>query len=218
MDLSSRIDSLTILLERSGDWMAWNTFLAWIPVALALPLFRFWQPRSAPVSRSLLWWFGLTLFVLFLPNAPYLLTDLVHVRADVQRLAPDGPVATTVLPLYGLLVLSGFVAYYLALAQLGSYLDRVGLGSRRPALMLGLHGIVAVGVFLGRWSRLNSWEPVVRPTDALDRVLTAFTWSAAPVLIATLFVVTAVGHFMTKAVIETAWGSLRSAVVRDHVA
>lgn len=218
MDLATRLDALHTLLDHSGRWMAWNTFLAWMPVLIAVPLFRVWESRSTVPSRTPLWWCGLALFVLFLPNAPYVLTDLVHVRGDVHRIGPDGPVATTVLPLYGLLVLSGFVAYYLALAQLGHYLDRTGFRSRRLAIMLGLHGLVAVGVFLGRWSRLNSWEPVVQPKDAFERVLTAFTWSAAPALILTLFLVTAVGHFVTKAVLEAAWGSLRSAAVRDHVA
>ena len=68
--------------------------------------------------------------------------------------------------------------------------------------------MVAVGIFLGRWSRLNSWEPVVHPRDALERVLLALSWSDAPPLIAGVFVVTAVGHFVTRAVVETAWAEL----------
>lgn len=218
MDPASRLDSLHTVLAHSGTWMAWNTFLAWIPVVVALPLFRVWEPGTNAPSRTPSWWCGVALFILFLPNAPYVVTDLVHLRGDVHRVGPDGPVATTVLPLYGLLVVSGFVAYYLALAQVRHYLDRVGLGSRRLAVMIGLHALVAVGVFLGRWSRLNSWEPVVQPKDAVDRVLTAFTWSAAPMLILVLFVVTAAGHFVTRAVIEAAWGNLRSTAVRHDVA
>ena len=65
--------------------------------------------------------------------------------------------------------------------------------------------MVAVGIFLGRWSRLNSWEPVVHPRDALERTLLALTWTDAPLLIAAMFAVTAVGHFVTRAVVETAW-------------
>lgn len=218
MDLASRVESLTTLLDHNGFWMAWNTFLAWIPVALAVPLFRVWEPRSSPVRRSASWWAGLVLFVLFLPNAPYVLTDLVHVRGDVHRLGPDGPVATTVLPMYGLLIASGFLAYYLALAQLRHYLDRTGLRSRQLPIMLGLHALVAVGIFLGRWSRMNSWEPVLHPLDAAGDVLAAFSWSAAPVLIGTLFVVTALGHFVTRAVVETLWATVRSGLVRRDVA
>lgn len=205
------MESMLTLLHHSGFWMVQNTVLAWIPVLLAVPLFRVWQRDVPSPRRTAAWWAGVALFVLFLPNAPYVVTDLVHLRGDIDRLGPDGPVATTVLPVYGLLVASGFLAYYLALAQLRHYLDRVGLAARRPRIILGLHALVAVGIFLGRWSRLNSWEPVVGPEATLHRVVDALSWTAAPVLIATLFVVTAAGHFVTRAVVEAAWATLTRA-------
>lgn len=212
--LESRVEALRTLADSSGWWMVWNTFLAWIPVLLAfglftLPLLSHRLPRRTPG-----WWAGVVLFVLFLPNAPYVVTDLVHLRGDVHRLGSDGPVATTVLPVYVLFIVSGFVAYALALLQLGRYLDRVGLGRRRPEIHLGLHALVAVGIFLGRWSRLNSWEPVVQPKDTLDRMVLALTWSMAPMLIVTLFVVTAVGHFVTRAVLEALWASTQRGIAR----
>lgn len=206
--LGSRISALRVLVESSGDWMAWNTLLAWVPVLLALSLFTVPVLRGRQARRTPAWWFGLALFVLFLPNGPYVVTDLVHLRGDVQRIGADGPVATTVLPAYGLFVVSGFVAYALSLMQLGLYLDRIGLGLRRPRVNLLLHAVVAVGIFLGRWSRLNSWEPVVRPRDTLDRITLALSWSVAPALIVALFVVTALGHFATRAVLEAGWASL----------
>ncbi len=148
----------------------------------------------------------MVVFVLFLPNAPYVVTDLVHLRSDVG--AAHGPVVTGVLPVYAAFIVSGFLAYYLSLLQVRRYLVHHGQRARVPAVVLGLHLVVAVGIFLGRWSRLNSWEPVVHPRDALERVLLALSWSDAPLLIAGVFVVTAVGHFVTRAVVETAWVEL----------
>jgi uncharacterized membrane protein len=203
VDLDSRVTALRAVVDDNLMWMVWNSLLAWLPAVLAFVLFTAGRDQR---RRSPLWWGGVALFVLFLPNAPYVVTDLVHLRGDVQA-AGDGPVVTTVLPVYAALIASGFLAYYLSLAQLGRYLDRCGLGRRRPAIVLGLHLVVAVGVFLGRWSRLNSWEPVVRPRDTVERMLLALTWSEAPLLIVTLFVVTAVGHFVTRAIVETAWRS-----------
>jgi hypothetical protein len=37
----------------------------------------------------------------------------------------------------------------------------------------------------------------------------SLSWSWAPVLILATFVVTAMGHFMTKAVVEAAWTTAR---------
>jgi uncharacterized membrane protein len=156
--------------------------------------------------RGVLWWCGAVVFVLFLPNAPYVVTDLVHLRSDVR--GAQGSVVTTVLPVYAVFIASGFLAYYLSLLQVRRYLVHHGLRARVPAVVLGLHLLVAVGIFLGRWSRLNSWEPVVNPRDALERTILALSWSDAPLLIAGVFVVTAVGHFVTRAVVETAWAEL----------
>jgi uncharacterized membrane protein len=56
-------------------WMGWNLLLAAIPVLLAWVLFRPARRRAA------LWWLGLAVFVAFLPNAAYVLTDAVHLMA-----------------------------------------------------------------------------------------------------------------------------------------
>jgi uncharacterized membrane protein len=195
----------------NADWMVWNSLLAWTPVGLAIGLFR---GRPSGHQPSLAWWTGLALFVLFLPNAPYVLTDLVHLRGDVLLVGGDLPVLTSVLPVYAAFIASGLVAYYLALRELGRYLDGLGWGGWRPAVLVGLHGLCAIGVFLGRTARLNSWEPVVEPHETLLRVTLSLSWRWAPVLVALLFVVTWAGHFVTRAVVETAGSTLRRWPVR----
>ena len=152
MELDARVRALVAFV---GDhpWMWVNTALAWVPALLALALFT----AGRGDRRGVGWWAGALLFVLFLPNAPYVVTDLVHLRGDVER--EPGPV-TTVLPVYAALIASGFLAYYLSLLQVRRYVARCWPRVRVTAVVVGLHVLVAVGVFLGRWSRLNSWEPV----------------------------------------------------------
>ncbi|WP_207945234.1 DUF1361 domain-containing protein [Actinomadura rubrisoli] len=189
--------NLTGVLRRDAWWMGWNTLLAWIPVLLAWTLFR-----GRAVSRSPFWWAGLVLFALFLPNAPYVVTDLVHLRSDILLSTQDGPVVTAVLPVYALLIGSGFLAYYLALGAALRHLGRIGLGAWQGRAAVAAHALCAIGIFLGRWARLNSWEPVVAPQAALERVFVHLTWQWAPALILGTFAVTWVGHFMTRAVAE----------------
>ncbi|WP_282780287.1 MULTISPECIES: DUF1361 domain-containing protein [unclassified Nocardia] len=200
--------SLTGVLHRNLLWMGWNTVLAWIPVGLALLVFRMAKPRERRLPVSPVWWAGALLLLLFLPNAPYVVTDLVHLRDDI-RWAGDGPVVTTVLPVYAAFIASGFVAYYLVLGEMNRFLDRSGLGAWRTPVTLLTHLLCAVGVFLGRWVRLNSWEPVVQPRDTFERMLLALGWEWAPLLISAVFVATAVGHFVTRAVVEAATDSVR---------
>lgn len=197
------------VLRRDFFWLVWNSVLAWIPVGLALLVFR--ARSDVRLPRSPVWWAGVVLFLLFLPNAPYVVTDLVHLRDDIHFVG-DGPVVTTVLPIYAAFICSGFLAYYLALAELGRYLNRIGLAAWRTTVVFGLHALCAVGVFLGRWVRLNSWEPVVQPRDTFERMMLALTWSWAPILITVVFVVTALGHFITKAIVEAAVTKVRIGV------
>lgn len=53
----------------NGIWMAWNLFLAAVPAVLAVALFAR-SPVLSDRKRSVTWWAGVGLFVLFLPNAP----------------------------------------------------------------------------------------------------------------------------------------------------
>jgi uncharacterized membrane protein len=203
--------NLADVVRSNQVWMGWNTFLAWLPAVLAVGLFRWRRPPAEgagrPAHGSPLWWAGFVLFVLFLPNAPYVATDLIHLRDDVELVGRDGPVVTAVLPVYAVFIGSGFLAYYLSLAELGRYLDGIGRGRWRGTVTVGAHVLCALGVFLGRWARLNSWEPVVEPRGTLDRVVLVLSWSWAPVLILATFVVTGLGHFVTRAVIEAAWAT-----------
>src|SRR5581483_5121717 len=96
---------------RFGDgslrFLAWNLFLAWIPLLLALVVYDGYRRGSSlPVLGP-----ALALWLLFLPNAPYLVTDFIH-------LAPQPPVPLwldgVVLSAFawtGLLL--GFVSLYL---------------------------------------------------------------------------------------------------------
>jgi uncharacterized membrane protein len=218
--------NLVDVVRRDIWWMGWNTFLAWVPVALACILFhrKTFREASGNTSgngfrkRSPFWWAGFLLFVLFLPNAPYVVTDLVHLRRDLMLAEHDGAAVTAVLPVYAVFIGSGFLAYYLALSGLRRYLVRAGLGEWQGRVTVAAHAVCAVGVFLGRWARLNSWEPVIDPDGTLERIVLHLTWSWAPILILVTFLVTWVGHFVTKAIAEATRDSILRGVDRLQVA
>src|SRR5688572_18167291 len=92
-------------------WMTWNTLLAMVPASLAIVLFRH-EGR-----KRWLWWSGVVTFVLFLPNAPYVVTDLVHLRRDVGQTNTDAAVYAGVLPLYASYIAVGFGCYVVALHE-----------------------------------------------------------------------------------------------------
>ena len=141
----------------NADFMAWNLTLALVPLVIGAFLFR--RRRTSP-----LWWLGLAAFLAFLPNAPYVLSDVIHLTDDVRATRSDTVVVAGILPQYAAFFLAGLLAYVVALGGLTSWLlDRGWDRLRVAGVELAVHAACAVGVYLGRVPRFNSWDLVTRP-------------------------------------------------------
>ena len=57
-------------------FLIWNLFLAWIPYWLAQVLVQLHKRPKSIVFLVLTW----GLWLLFFPNAPYIITDLIHLK------------------------------------------------------------------------------------------------------------------------------------------
>ena len=138
-------------------WMYWNLTLAAVPLALSLVVFRR-HARPGP-----LWWIGFAAFLVFLPNAPYVLTDVNHLRWD--RFRAD---TAELVVRYGALLVLGMAAYVLAMWRCTRFLIARGMTTAGVIAVNFLVGAVcSVGVYLGRVHRFNSWDLVRTPTDVL---------------------------------------------------
>ena len=68
----------TVLTWRGQHlYLVWNLFLAWIPLLLALRL-EVMQQRGR--SRDWRFWATAFAWLMFFPNAPYIFTDLTHLK------------------------------------------------------------------------------------------------------------------------------------------
>jgi len=156
-ELITLIAKVRHVVLSNSRWMSWNLFLAFVPLVLSVWLFR--RKRS----RDALWWFGFAVFFAFLPNAPYVLTDVIHLIQDIRTIDSVWMIVLVVIPVYLLFTLAGFEAYVLSLINLGDYLNRLCL--RRWVLVAELitHALSAVGIYLGRFLRFNSWDFITQP-------------------------------------------------------
>jgi uncharacterized membrane protein len=144
--------------EASG--LLWNLFLAWLPLVFALVVYdghrRGWSTPALALPAGL--------WLLFLPNAPYLVTDLRHLGEwtaaprmyDVLMLASAA---------FAGLVLT-FVSLYLVHAVARA---RFGPATGWLAALSAL-GLGAFGILLGLYGRWNSWDLFTRPRGLLDEV------------------------------------------------
>lgn len=169
-------------------WMFWSTVLALIPLALSGWLFK----RSR--SRSLLWCLGLFAFVFFLPNAPYVLTDVVHLVYNLRRSSSIGLGSLLLMPLYLLLITVGFESYVLSVMRLGRYLHRWGAGHAVGIVELLTHTFCAIAIYLGRFQYFNQWEMLSQP-DIVVSVTVEFLMQRQPLAIIAVSVATIAGLY-----------------------
>jgi uncharacterized membrane protein len=141
------------------DFLLWNMALAWVPFVAALALD---DVRSTPLSLQLPL---LALWLVFFPNAPYLVTDLIHID----------PANTTTIGILGDAALVSVAPVGLALGFSSLMLVERAVRERsggRTALATAVLSLLAasLGIYLGRVVRLNSWDLLTRPR-VVGRVL-----------------------------------------------
>lgn len=181
-------------LYRNSRWMAWNLFLGFVPLALSVWLFR--KARS----RSFVWWIGLVVFIAFLPNAPYVLTDVIHLVADIRTQSSVWIITLVLIPQYLLFIGAGFEAYVLSLINLGYYLNRQGRSKWISWVELLIHGLSAIGIYLGRFQRFNSWDLITQLDTIAGSVVDDVARKRPLVVIAITFVIITGLYWLMKQV------------------
>ncbi|HEY7268542.1 MAG TPA: DUF1361 domain-containing protein [Dehalococcoidia bacterium] len=150
-------------MHHTGSWrygfLTWNLLLAWTPLAAAVAADAVSQRRSG--ARALLLLPLGLLWLAFLPNAPYLCTDLIHL------------VPLRGMPFWydqAMLVAYGVTGVLIGVASMLLMHDVVERVASRALAWLATSSaavLAAFGVYLGRFERLNSWELFSRPALVL---------------------------------------------------
>jgi uncharacterized membrane protein len=155
-----------LLLFRYERWhssyflfLAWNLLLAVIPAIAAALLALASERRHAATLQGV--WFAV--WLLFLPNAPYIVTDFIH-------LAPRPPVPSW----YDVVMMvsaagTGLFLGYSSIADVQAVVSlrfgrRAGWSVAVVALLLS-----GFGIYLGRFLRWNSWDAVANPGELLHK-------------------------------------------------
>lgn len=139
-------------------FLLWNLFLAWLPLILALATTSLRRVPLLGAAAGVGW-------LLFLPNAPYLLTDLLHLGRWGGAPFWYDLLTLLVFALTGLLL--GFVSLEMMHTLVHDRLGRLaGWIFAFTALVLS-----SVGVYMGRFLRWNSWDAFMQPAEILVDLL-----------------------------------------------
>jgi uncharacterized membrane protein len=125
---------------------------------------------------------------------------------DIRNTSNSG-VYFAVLPIYTAFFIIGFACYVASLHMMRRFMRARGYGAWCTRTELALHTLCAVGIYLGRFVRLNSWDVFASPAAVgtqLDGLANRF-----PIAIMFVtFVVLVVGTYVADAVITASYDTL----------
>jgi uncharacterized membrane protein len=151
------IATVEVRVWKTGDpyyrFLIWNLVLAWVPLVLASAAYSsaVRSRRKLVVPLSIAW-------ILFFPNAPYVLTDFIHLNGE-HAAAPVWYDALMISSCAWTALLIGLASLYLmqmvAQRALGTAWSWAGV--------VAALALASFGVYLGRFVRFNSWDALIRP-------------------------------------------------------
>lgn len=153
----SKVQNLEDLMYYRGHltfiFLVWNLFLAWIPYWFSLSLNRVYHRTQSRLLTGIV----LGLWLLFFPNAPYIITDLLHLKSR-------SPIPHW----YDMMLIFSFAWTGLALGLLSLYEVHLFLKKRFSdfltwGFVLTSIGLSGFGIFIGRFQRWNSWDVFTQP-------------------------------------------------------
>lgn len=191
--------AIVLLLIRiiiSGSYrywfLPWNLLLAWVPVILAILLVQLLKryPWSSwrTVVTSVIW-------LLFLPNTFYLITDFIHLH-DTKEVGLLFDVV-----ILGMFAFTGFFLGFTALLLIHTELNKRVRASLANKVVLLIILASSFAIYLGRYLRWNSWDVITNPFniifDLADRLGSPGDYPLTFVTTSMFFVVISTFYFCT---------------------
>lgn len=163
---------LKLFMKAPYDFMAFNVFLGYVPIELSFQL-RHFNDR-----RALAFWLLLIIWLIFYPNAPYVMTDLFHLswlhphtningilRSDPQIWLTFAIMMTCALAC----LLIGTVTLERVAHQLTQLTTPHHLGIQFVWIIVFMY-FASVGIYIGRFLRLHSIYLLFTPSRFLRQL------------------------------------------------
>ena len=136
-------------------FLVWNIFLAAIPYGISFVAKGYPSLSTKTLIKPVL----LIIWILILPNAPYILSDFTHLKWTSPQFFMLDTVIITGFSVLGLLYMFYSIKdvqelYFSTLSRKQTYLLLITL-----CLLLGF------GIYLGRYLRWNSWDILQQPEN-----------------------------------------------------
>lgn len=156
------------ILFDNVEWMTLNIILAFLGVILGI-IFFYARNKFIKTILFIIW-------ILYLPNTIYLITDTQHFSDQWLKLAPSLNLVLVVQ--YIVLILIGIITFLICLYILEKFFYQTKLKKDKTLitiLIFFFNYLIAFGVALGRINRINSIEAITHPIKVLSNSLSLIT-------------------------------------------
>jgi uncharacterized membrane protein len=134
-------------------FLPWNLFLAFVPYWITG-----WMIRNiAIIENKLKLTAALAMWLLFIPNSFYIITDLFHLT-DVH----SAPRWFDLLLIFSF-AWNGILAGIISLRRIEIIMNRIRGKSFSILVVFGVMWLNAFGIYIGRFLRYNSWDIITDP-------------------------------------------------------
>ncbi|PHQ28397.1 DUF1361 domain-containing protein [Leeuwenhoekiella nanhaiensis] len=140
-----------------GLFLVWNLFLAFIPLGIAW----YAEAQTQVINNNPRIIALLAIWLLFLPNAPYVITDLIHLSYSPEDWFWYDMMTISVFALLSLYFGFESIRVWRKLFVKQIAAKWVNLATVAVLILCGF------GIYLGRFIRFNSWDVVINPLELL---------------------------------------------------
>lgn len=146
-------------------FLFWNLLLAWVPLALAWLLTKDlrierWKSGSN-ILLTVLW-------LLFLPNSFYIVSDLIHLHLTGEvSILYDAALFTSV-------IFNGYVFGFMSVYIVHRELLKRLKAKHAHIIIAGVFFLSSFAIYLGRYLRWNTWDVLLHPIGLLFDVSDRF--------------------------------------------
>jgi uncharacterized membrane protein len=164
----SMVFSITLVMARvtyTGEHtylsLIWNLFLAWLPYMISTWL----QKRNLVYTNPLKFVVVAFVWLLFIPNSFYIMTDLFHLGEHNN--VPNWFDLALIISF----AWDGLLLGILSVRQMEKMMERFLPGIRELFIIYPIMWLNALGIYIGRYPRFNSWDTVTNPIGLTGYIL-----------------------------------------------
>ena len=160
-----------IFSPTSIAYLIWNLFLAWIPYIIS----SCWIKKETS-SRTFIPLF--VIWIIFFPNAPYIVTDIIHVTASAPGFLWYNSL------IFFLFGWTGLLLGMISLFDIHTWIQTHTTTLKSEIIIFLICALSSFGIYIGRVERLNSWDLFFRPLETFRTFHSTWTHSNTIMFIA----------------------------------